>query len=357
MDFIKGVDISMLKELEMLGARYFDNGEERELMEILKDYGINAVRLRLWHNPYDEDLKPYGGGTNDFITTTELADRIIKNGIEFALDIHYSDFWTDPQKQFKPKAWQKLSEKELEEEVYRYTYEVLNKLRAKGLLPSIVQIGNELTNGFLWPEGKLPNYDGMIRLLKAGIEAVKKVDSNIKIILHLDWGGDNELYRRWFDVATNAGVNFDIIGLSYYPYWHGTLDELEANMNDISKRYDKDVMVVETAYGFTTENCGSKAMVFSKELADKTPFEASKRGQAEYMKELMKRIREVKNGRGKGFFYWEPAWLPIDGTSWAWAAGKRFIGDDSPEGNSWANQGLFDFDGNVLPALKEIKNF
>lgn len=358
MEFIKGVDISMLKEMEELGARYFDNGVEKDIIEILKDYGINAIRLRLWHNPYDEDSKPYGGGTNDFATTVELAERIIEKKIKFVLDIHYSDFWTDPKKQLKPKAWEDFSERELEDAVYKYTYKVVSTLKSKNLFPSSIQVGNELTNGFLWPQGKLPNnYKGMIQLLKSGIRAIKDIDENIEIILHLDCGGDNKLYRDWFDVVIKEDISFDIIGLSYYPYWHGTLDELEFNMNDISKKYNKDVMVVETAYGFTTQNCGSSAMIFSEELADKVPFQASEKGQAKYMKELMKRIKNVNFGRGKGFFYWEPAWLPIKGSSWATEAGKRFIGDDSPGGNSWANQGLFDFKGNALLALKEIKNF
>lgn len=357
MHFIKGMDISMLKELEGLGVRYYDNGKEQDIFLILKNYNVNAIRLRLWCNPFDKENKPYGGGTNDLKTTMELADRIHKSGMAFVLDIHYSDFWTDPAKQLKPKAWENVSGSQLEKEVYQYTCGVLNSLKSKGLLPDMVQVGNELTNGFLWPDGKLPGYSSMVRLLKMGIKAVKDIGEDIKIILHLDNGGNNELYREWFDKVTQESVVFDIIGLSYYPYWHGTLDDLVFNMNDISERFNKDIMVMETAYGFTTENYQTEAMIFSKELSGKVPFDPTILGQAEFIKTLLSKIKNVKNQRGKGFFYWEPAWIPVKGTTWATPEGRKYIKDDSKGGNSWANQALFDFNGNALPALKVIRDF
>ncbi len=356
MNFIKGMDISMLRELENLGAKYYDNGTRQDIFQILKNHDVNAVRLRLWHNPYNGE-KPYGGGTNDLLTTAMLADRARKYDMLFVLDIHYSDFWTDPLKQIKPKAWENLTDVRLEKEVYNYTYNILRKLKKQGLLPAMVQVGNELTNGFLWPEGRLPDYSAMIRLLKQGITAVKDVDKDIKVILHLDNGGNNDLYREWFDNIDTGSFEFDVIGLSYYPYWHGTLNELEFNMNDISKRYNKDVMVVETAYGFTTDSYNNEGMIFSKELADKVPFEPTKKGQSDFMTELLNRIKGVKNQRGIGFFYWEPAWIPVTGSTWATTEGRKYIKDNSGGGNTWANQALFDFNGNALPALKAIRDF
>lgn len=357
MKFIKGMDISMMNEMENLGAKYYDKGVEKDLLTILKDYDVNAVRLRLWDNPYDDMGNPYGGGTNDLEVTKKLSRRVIDAGLDFLLDIHYSDFWTDPGKQLKPKAWRNLSGDELKKKVYTYTKHVLEELDKAGVKPSMVQVGNELSNGILWPDGKLPDYQMMCSLIQNGIRAVREFDSSIRIILHLDFGGNNNLYRTWFDKAKEYGLDFDIIGLSYYPYWHGTLDDLRNNMNDISKRYDKDVMVVETAIGFTTDTCKECSMIFSDELSAKVKYEASEDGQAEYLSALMNLIKNIDNDRGLGFFYWEPAWIPVKGSTWETKSGRDYIGDNSEGGNTWANQSLFDFKGNALKALNTIKEF
>lgn len=345
----------MLGELEGHGAKFLDNGVPKDVFDVFEAYGVNAIRLRVWNDPYDENRNPYGGGTNDFETTIGLAERAIKHGMTFLLDFHYSDFWTDPAKQFKPKEWQNLSGAELEKAVYGYTYKSLAELRHRGLMPEMVQIGNELTNGFLWPDGKPPDYEGMFRLLSQGISAVRDIDRNIKIVIHIDNGGRNDLYRDWFDHAAEAGLDFDIIGMSYYPYWHGTLDELDFNMNDISERYKKDVVIVETAYGFTTDNHGEN-MIFTEELSANASYSPTEEGQRKFLLELADRIKRVRNNRGKGFFYWEPAWVPMKGVTWATKAGRDYIGDPASGGNTWSNQALFDFNGNALPALKAIKD-
>lgn len=354
-DFIKGADVSMLDELEKHGAKYYDNGIQKDALSILHRYGINTIRLKLWKDPFDGDGNPYGGGTNDFQTTVRLARRVFQNGMSLMLDIHYSDFWTDPEKQIKPKQWKNLTGENLQRTVYQYTYRVLSSLKAYGLLPKMVQVGNELTNGLLWPDGKLPNYDGMFQLLRQGILAVRRIDPAIKIVLHLDNGGKNEQYRSWFDRAEKAGADFDMIGLSYYPYWHGTLEDLDANMNDISERYHKDVIVTETAYGFTTDSNGDNT-IFTRELCKDVPYPPSPEGQKNFLQDLSARLRHVKNNRGKGFFYWEPEWIPARGVSWATKAGRLYIGDPSEGGNTWSNQALFDFSGNALPALRAMKN-
>lgn len=356
MDFIKGMDVSMLKEMEDLGAKYFDHGEKRDIFVILKSYHINAIRLRLWKDPYDDMGNSYGGGGNCFETTAGLAERVMQNEMSFLLNIHYSDFWTDPAKQIKPKSWTNVTGAALEREVYTYTYDVLKELKTRGLLPHFVQVGNELTNGLLWPDGKLPDYDGMMRLLKRGIAAVRDISEDIKIMIHLDNGGNNAMYRDWFDHAADRKLDYDIIGLSYYPYLHGTPDELEYNINDISQRYDKDIIIAETAYGFTTES-QYDGMIFSKEMADRVPFAPTPMGQSLFLADLMNRISRVKNQRGKGFFYWEPEWIPVQGSTWSTAEGRRYIHDDCEGGHTWANQALFDFDGQVLPALKAIRDF
>lgn len=372
--FIKGADISMLNEIETLGGKYFLDQEKKDLFEILRLKGLNVVRLRLWMNPYDEEGNPYLGGTNDLETTIELAKRAKAQGLQFMLNIHYSDFWADPKKQSMPKAWQSLSGDELEKKVYHYTKEVLEVCRACDVLPDIVQVGNETTNGMLWPEGKTPkylfeekrfeevepeewkaSYDRLACLLKAGIRAVREIGS-MKIILHLDAGGSNVLYRTWFDEMSVRDVDYDVIGLSYYPIWHGTLAELKFNMDDISTRYNKEVLVVETAYGFTSESPTGED-IFTEELSKHVGYPATVDGQALFLHDLMTTVQQVPNQKGIGIVYWEPAWLPVEGTSWASYAGMKYGNDLAKMGNHWANQGMFDFKGNALNSLNVFGEF
>ncbi|GIP43414.1 arabinogalactan endo-beta-1,4-galactanase [Paenibacillus sp. J45TS6] len=366
--FVKGADISMLKEVEDFGGRYYLGEEQKDLFEILQIKGLNTVRLRLWVNPYDEEGKPYMGGTNDLETTIELAKRAKAHGMQFMLDFHYSDFWADPKKQDKPKAWQSYTGDRLEEEVYRYTREVLEVCRLCDVMPDLVQIGNETTNGMLWPEGKTPNYvpekqsfeeteaaewgksyDSLAAFLKAGVRAAREAGP-MKIILHLDAGGQNVLYRTWFDEMSKRNVDYDIIGLSYYPIWHGGLEDLQFNLEDISARFNKEVLVVETAYGHTTESL-SGADIFTEEMSKIAGYPPTVEGQGQFLQDLMETVRKVPDGKGLGIVYWEPAWLPVKGTSWASLAGMKYGNDVSEMGNHWANQGLFDFEGKALASL------
>ena len=242
--FIKGMDVSSLKELEELGAKYYKDGQEKELLEILKEYGVNSIRLRLWNDPYSESGVPYGAGTNDLKTTTVLAKRVLAKGMGFLLDLHYSDFWADPGKQRIPKAWRGMDVPQLEQAVYEYTRQVLLSLKEHEVFPTMIQVGNELSNGLLWPYGKVPQYDNIARFLNAGIRAVRSVDPDLPVMLHLDNGGNNALYREWFDEFMKRGEEFEVIGLSYYPFWHGTLQDLEDNMHDISARYGKEICMI-----------------------------------------------------------------------------------------------------------------
>lgn len=376
--FIKGMDISTLVELENCGAKYYDYGKEGDLFDILKSYGTNAVRIRLWNNPYDGQGKPYGAGTNDITTMLKLAQRAKAHGMGILLDLHYSDFWADPGKQFKPKAWENMDVSQLEQAVYDYTAKVLDICRENGCLPDMVQTGNELSNGMLWPDGQIfddntaaalgrtPEYDNLARFVSAGIRAVKAAGPGIKTMIHLDNGGNNELYRRWFDNYIKRGEDFDIIGLSYYPFWHGTLDDLSANMADIARRYGKELIVAEVSMGFTMEDYKDyekldskerKGMATRQELVDKIGYPMTKEGQSGFMKDLLDRICKVPGGLGTGFFYWEPAWIPVQGSGWATNESLEYIKDPGPCGNEWANQALFDYDGNVLPALKLIRDY
>lgn len=356
--FIKGMDISVQHEIEQLGAKYFSEGREQDVIELLSHYDVNYVRLRLWNNPYDADHKPYGGGTNDLLTTIEIAKRAVQKDMDFLLDLHYSDFWADPSTQVKPKQWEDLSGPALQEAVYQFTYDTLKTLDDNDVLPRMIQIGNEITNGLLWSEGKFEHGEAMFDLLKAGIKAVRDYNPDIETMIHLDQGGDNALYRKWFDKAADANLDFDIIGLSYYPFWHGTFDQLKFNMNDIASRYNKDVIVVETAFPFTTEPIKSDVMIFADEHAQSVPYNIDPEGQRQFMLDLMNTIKSVDDGRGRGFFYWEPTWLNIAEACWATKEGIKYLNkDDAAAQNVWANLALFDFDGHSLPALQAIKDF
>lgn len=367
--FIKGADLSTLLEVEHCGGKFYDEGKQGDALEILKRYGFNAVRLRLWVDPYDGNGNPYGAGTNDLPTTVALAKRTRAAGMDFLLDVHYSDFWTDPGKQYKPKSWQKLSVPELEQKMYDYSREVMEAFRDADCLPTMVQVGNELSNGILWDEGKVPNYEQLARYVSQGIRGVKAVTPDMPIMIHLDNGGKNELYREWFDnYLKNGGEDFDVIGLSYYPFWHGNLESLKNNMNDIAVRYGKELIVAEVSMGFSMEDyrkyegLGTEkpaGMATKPELVENIDYPMTPEGQSDFMKDFLTVIAQVPENKGRGFYYWEPAWIPVKGSGWATPASLAYMGED-PEmqcGNEWANQALFDYEGNTLPALETIRDY
>ncbi len=369
MKFYKGMDLSTIKEVEGLGGRFYDHGEEKDVFEILKSYGMNAVRLRLWNDPYGPDGTPYGAGTNDLPTTLELAKRAKAQGMEVLLCMHYSDFWADPGKQRVPKAWRGMDAEQLTEEVYSFTRETLLAMRRAGAFPDLIQVGNELTNGMLWPQGKLlecGNYDNLAKFVSAGIRAVRSLDQEIPIMIHLDNGGNAPMYRDWFDHYLERGEEFQIIGLSYYPFWHGSLEELKNNMNDLAVRYGKELVIAEVSMGFTMADYGvyeklaqeeRKGYATKPELVEKLEFPMTKKGQADFMKALFAVIDQVPENKCSGFFYWEPAWIPVQGSGWANEAALQYIEEKGPGGNEWANQALFDYEGQSLPALEVIRDY
>lgn len=366
MKYIKGMDISSLREVESLGGRFYDHGEERDALDILKAYGVNYVRLRLWNDPYSEDKEPYGAGTNDLDCTIELARRALDKGMGFLLDLHYSDFWADPGKQRLPRAWRGMNEVQLERAVYDFTSATLEALQEADAYPTMIQIGNEVTNGLLWPYGKAPNYDNIVRFINAGIRAVRSLDANLPIMIHLDNGGNNALYREWFDIFMEKGEDFQIIGLSYYPFWHGSLDDLSNNMHDIALRYGKELVIAEVSMGYTMEDYASyeklspaerKGMASKPELVEKIEYPMTKEGQKAFLEELFKRMEAVPENKCRGYFYWEAAWIPVPGSGWANAAALAYIEEEGPGGNEWANQALFDYDGNALPALEAVRDY
>lgn len=338
--FIKGVDISTLQAIEAKGLKYYENGQEKDLLTILKEHGVNYVRLRVWNNPTES------GGFNDKAKLLELAPRIKAAGMKLLVDFHYSDFWADPGKQVKPAAWESLGFNDLKQAVYDYTADVLNALKDKGAYPDMVQVGNEINSGILLPDGAVSNFSNLAALLSEGIQAVRDTTpqgQTTKIMLHLAEGGNNAKFRSFFDQAKDKGLDYDVIGLSYYPYWHGTFQQLKTNMNDMVSRYGKEVVVAETAYPFTLDDAdnagGNIAGANETQIAG---FAASVDNQKLVTETVLNTVAHVDGGKGLGAFYWEPAWL--SGVGWK-----------SGDVNGWENQAMFDFDGNALSSLEAFE--
>jgi len=354
-DFIMGADVSMLGEIEKNGGQYFDGGVEGDALEILQNHGVNWIRLRIWNDPTDVNGKPLGGGNNDLQSTVKIAKRAKSLGLKFLLDFHYSDWWADPAKQNMPKAWKDLDADQLDQAVYNYTADVIQTLAKAGATPDMVQVGNEVNSGMMWPAGKtwseggeiVGGYDGFANFLKQGIRAVRDNDPNnndphnrIKIAIHLADGGNNDLYHTVFDELTKRNVNFDVIGLSYYSFWHGPLNRFAENMNDISERYHKEVVVLEAAYPYTTEDADGYSNLVGGGVLDLGGYKATVQGQATAIRDIINAVAQVPNGKGLGVFYWEPEWIAVHGAGWA-----------AGEGNAWENLAMFDFNGNTLPSL------
>ena len=241
-----GADISWLQSQEDHGVRFSDGGVEGDAIEILRDNGFNYIRLRLFVNPKSELGYSQRDGYCDLEHTLAMAKRVKDAGMYLLLDFHYSDNWADPQKQIMPQAWQTYSYDEVCAEVYNHTKSVLEALAKQGTTPDMIQIGNEVSNGMLWPYGSVRHsFSGLCGLLKEGVRAARECAPDAEIMIHVALGGQAEESERFFDAMAKYGVDYDLIGQSYYPEWHGTLEELEANLNMLVKRYHKPIIVVE----------------------------------------------------------------------------------------------------------------
>lgn len=367
MAIIIGMDFSSLEEVENAGGVFLDGGKPDELPAILARHGATGARLRLWLDPRDENGEGYGAGTCDLACVIRLARRAKAAGMKILLDFHYSDFWVDPAKQQLPKAWRGMTLEQAVEELYRYTKDVLSVMEDEGVYPDMVQVGNEITHGMLWPLGKLDwdkpdllpgQLDNVAKILDAGCRAVRESGS-AQIMIHLENSGNNELWRGWFDAMVERGLDFDLIGASYYPVWHGGFDRLRANMDDMARRYGKPIHVVETAYAFTTvphPNCSVSGVANSvpEVTPDGTPppFPYTPEGQRDFLMALADTVEKIHGGMGAGLWYWEPGWLPMPGTTWATESARVYVDETHKEGgNEWAHLCLFDYEGNPTPAL------
>jgi arabinogalactan endo-1,4-beta-galactosidase len=315
-----GADLSFLAQAEARGTRFRDRGVETPGLQIFRDHGYNWIRLRLFHTVANSPWPL----PNDLPYTMALAKQAKAMGYKFLLDYHYSDTWADGDKQIMPKAWEKLGRTELIRAVEEYTRETVAALRDGGAMPDMVQIGNEIAPGMMFPAGKLPDqWDTLAELLKAGVRGVKAGAGTAPqplIMMHIDKGGDAAKTRWWFDNAIARGVEFDVIGQSYYPWWHGTLLELRDNLAMMAERYRKPIIMVEVAYNFRPGEYIGKA----------APFAESPEGQREFLETIHELVLATPYGLGKGVMWWEPA----------------------VEHSPIRSRGMFDDAGNALPVLE-----
>ena len=283
--FAKGADVSWLPQMEATGYRFYDtDGKEKDCLQLLKERGMNTILLRVFVNPSQD--KASGHCSKE--ETVAMALRAQKAKMRIMIDFHYSDTWADPAKQAKPAAWANLSFDALQKKVYEHTFDVLTALKKAGVTPEWVQVGNEIPGGMLWPDGSTNNWAQLAQLLNKGYEATKAVNAKIKVIVHVDEGNNNEKFRWFFDKATEHQVKYDVIGLSYYPFWikkdySETIADLQKNLNDMASRYQKEVMVVEV--GGVDEQVQN-----TRELLAAT----------------IKAVRAVPDHKGLGVLYWEP---------------------------------------------------
>ena len=285
--FAKGADIGWLPQMEASGYKFLnDQGVQEDCFKILKDHGINSIRLRTWVNPSDNPAS--GHCSKD--ETVAMAVRAKQWGMRVMIDFHYSDSWADPSKQVKPKAWEGHDFPQLLTDVYDYTFDVMTALKKAGITPEWVQVGNETRTGMIYPEGHTDNWSQLTQLINKGYDAIKAVSPQTKVILHVDQGNNKPLFRSWFDNAKKNGAKYDVIGLSYYPYWLDgnpdytlSIDDLGSNLIDIAARYNKEVMVVEVG-GEDTKVQNTYDMLVA----------------------VQKKVKAVPGNKGLGVFYWEP---------------------------------------------------
>ncbi|MBI5423809.1 MAG: glycosyl hydrolase 53 family protein [Opitutae bacterium] len=325
--FYVGADLSSLPIYEARGAKFSKHGRVADALTLFRAEGLNGVRLRLFVHPKAEGIVD-----NSLDYTVALARRVKASGAAFMLDLHYSDTWADPQKQIKPAAWAKLPFDELVAQVGAYTRDVLARFEREGLRPEFIQIGNEITNGTLWPDGQVKfgapaeedaaAWSRLARLLRAGIDAVPRGPGQPKIILHIESGGDLAKSLWWFRHACEAGLDYDIIGLSYYPDWHGGLSNYRRTLAALAEEFQKPIQVVEAGYPWKT----------AKKWTEKANMDwpLTPAGQAQFLRDVVQAVREIPRGLGRGVWYWHPESVQLPG-HYAWEGGTCALFDERGE--------------------------
>lgn len=368
-DFYRGMDASAVLALENSGVKYYNfDGEEQDVFMTLAQAGVNYIRLRVWNDPYDENGNGYGGGNNDVATAIALGQRATQYGMKVCIDFHYSDFWADPKKQFVPKAWEGMNIEEKADALYNYTLDSLTQILEAGVNVGMVQIGNEINNG-MSGETDVAN---VRKLLTAGSKAVREAaaDSGKDILVAVHYTNIDDM-KKLDTLLTGLQVkeiDYDIVGLSFYPYWHGTMDDLKNAIIHIRDTYGKNVYVAENAYCYTAEDGdgSSNSVEGTGDLAE--GYSASVQGQTNEVRDVCAAASEAG---AEGIFYWEGTWIPVGpayadnstiwekyGSGWASSYASDYDPKDAGQyygGCSWDNQAMFDFTGHPLASLNVFK--
>lgn len=368
-DFIRGMDASAVLSVEKSGAKYYGyDGKEQDVFETLAESGVNYIRLRVWNEPYDENGNGYGGGDNDVATAIELGKRATQYGMKVNIDFHYSDFWADPKRQHAPKAWEGMSADEKADALYDFTKESLTQILDAGVDVGMVQVGNEINNG-MSGETDVP---AVMELLSAGSRAVREIaDSygkDIRIVLHYTNIEDNEEVDTMAANLKEYGVDYDIFGLSYYPFWDGTNENMQNVAKNIMDRYGKKVVIAETSYCYTEKDGDGFGNSFDGIEDAVDGYAPTVQSQATMIRDICAAANEVGV---LGVFYWEGTWIPVGsedqdnsalwekyGSGWASSYSAEYDPDDAGlyyGGCSWDNQAMFDFTGHPLPSLNVFR--
>jgi len=371
-DFIKGADISTVLVQEASGVTYYnETGEEADLFQILVDAGFNYIRVRVWNDPFDAEGNGYGGGNVDAKAAAEIGKRAAKYGMKLCVDFHYSDFWADPAKQMVPKAWKDMAIEEKQTALYEYTKESLKVILDAGADVGMVQIGNEINNG-MSGETKWRDIGPLLRNASVAVrETAAEYEKDIQIAVHFTNIEEQDKIFTYANRLQEREVDYDIFGVSYYPFWHGTMENLTDTLKTLAETYGKKVAVLETSYAYTLEDGdGSGNSVSEKDLSK--DYAANVQSQATCIRDIM--AATVAAGEDAiGVFYWEPAWIPVGpasdytanqklwethGSGWASSYAAEYDPEDAGVyygGSSWDNQALFDFEGHPLPSLNVFK--
>lgn len=379
-DFIRGVDISSVLAEEESGVVYYhESGLEQDIFRTLSENGVNYIRVRVWNDPYDENGNGYGGGNCDTAAAAKIGRRAAENQMKLCVNYHYSDFWADPSKQMCPKAWEGMEIEEKAEALYEFTAESLREILDAGADVGMVQIGNEINNGMAGET----DWNARGKLLQAGAQAVRDVAK--------ERGGEISIAVHFTDIADQSGtlalarklkekeIDYDIFAVSYYPFWHGTMENLTDTLRKVSDAYGKSVLVVENSYPYTTKDGDGTANSIGKK--DILPeYAATVQGQAKEIRDVCAAVAAVGDA-GLGYFYWEPAWIPVNvweegaadadetlaanqeaweqyGSGWASSYASGYDPNDAGKyygGSSWDNQALFDHNGQPLDSLKVFR--
>ena len=365
-NFAWGVDVSSLKEVEAGGGKFYDkDGSQQDVFKILNDGGANYARFRIWNNPYDDNGKPYGGGTNDLKTDIELAKRAQAAGMQILVDFHYSDSWVDPGKYWAPRAWKGMEFEQKSEALAEFTRTSLEAFKNAGITVNSVQLGNEINPGIAGIGSN--NYMRIGQILAKAGQAAKSVFPSIKTVAHYTNINSPDQIFVWLERLKEANSLPDVIGYSYYPYWHGTLENLQSVLDKTVEITDKEVAVLETSWGYTDEWAEYCNNQFSTEtFGFAGGYTTSTQGQVTELADIADVLSKVPGQKGAGIFYWEPAWLPNAYSGWItkegayyndtgkdWGGTEEALAERYGESygySSWANQAWFDYKGKVLPS-------